>query len=35
LLKEAIDNNQLSGEHHQGYWQDIGTPERLEKANNT
>ncbi len=34
LLKEAISTNQLSGEHYQGYWQDIGTPERLEKADN-
>jgi MurNAc alpha-1-phosphate uridylyltransferase len=34
LLKEALASNQLSGEHYQGYWQDIGTPERLELANN-
>ena len=33
LLKEAISNNQLSGEHHNDYWQDVGTPERLELAN--
>lgn len=33
LLTEAIANNQLSGEHFDGYWQDIGTPHRLEKAN--
>ncbi|CAC9530068.1 Glucose-1-phosphate thymidylyltransferase (EC 2.7.7.24) [uncultured Gammaproteobacteria bacterium] len=34
LLVDAIARNQLSGEHYQGYWQDIGTPERLELANN-
>ncbi|SMN02448.1 Glucose-1-phosphate thymidylyltransferase [uncultured Candidatus Thioglobus sp.] len=33
LLKEAIDTQQLTAEHYQGYWQDIGTPERLELAN--
>ncbi|CAC9615713.1 Glucose-1-phosphate thymidylyltransferase [Bathymodiolus brooksi thiotrophic gill symbiont] len=33
LLKEAIDNQQLTGEHHSGYWQDIGTPKRLELIN--
>lgn len=35
LLKEAIFNNQLSGEHYTGYWQDVGTPERLDQANNS
>ena len=35
LLKEAIANGQLSGEHYDGYWQDVGTPERLELANNS
>ena len=35
ILKEAITNSQLSGEYYQGYWQDIGTPERLELANNS
>ena len=35
LLTEAIANNQLSGEHYTGYWQDIGTPERLKLTNNT
>ncbi|ALE51840.1 mannose-1-phosphate guanylyltransferase [Candidatus Thioglobus autotrophicus] len=34
LLKEALATNQLSGEYYQGYWQDVGTPERLELANN-
>ena len=35
LLKEAIANGQLSGEHHNDYWQDVGTPERLKQANNS
>ena len=35
LLKEAINNNQLSGEYYSGYWQDVGTPERLNQANNS
>jgi N-acetyl-alpha-D-muramate 1-phosphate uridylyltransferase len=29
LLHAAIRNNQLSGEHFRGRWEDIGTPERL------
>ncbi|SMN11581.1 Glucose-1-phosphate thymidylyltransferase [uncultured Candidatus Thioglobus sp.] len=33
LFKEAIDAQRLTAEHYQGYWQDIGTPERLELAN--
>ncbi|SMN15103.1 Glucose-1-phosphate thymidylyltransferase [uncultured Candidatus Thioglobus sp.] len=33
LLKEAMDNNQLTGEHYQGIWHDVGTPERLEIVN--
>jgi MurNAc alpha-1-phosphate uridylyltransferase len=33
ILKEAIANGKLSGEHYDGYWQDVGTPERLELAN--
>ncbi len=33
LLTEAISNAQLSGEYYTGYWQDVGTPERLELAN--
>ena len=35
ILKEAIANGKLSGEHYDGYWQDVGTPERLELANNS
>lgn len=33
LLKIAIKQGQLSAEYHSGYWQDVGTPERLEKIN--
>lgn len=29
LLREAIDDHQVSGEHHTGPWVDVGTPERL------
>ncbi|CAC9455804.1 N-acetylmuramate alpha-1-phosphate uridylyltransferase MurU [bacterium endosymbiont of Bathymodiolus sp. 5 South] len=35
LFKEAINNKQLTGEHYLGYWQDIGTPERLRVVNNS
>ena len=30
VLRDAIRVGTLSGEHHQGEWVDIGTPERLE-----
>ncbi|BBB24176.1 nucleotidyl transferase [Isorropodon fossajaponicum endosymbiont JTNG4] len=33
VLKAAIAKNQISAEYYTGYWQDIGTPERLELAN--
>ncbi len=29
LLREAMAERQVSGEHHRGQWFDIGTPERL------
>ena len=35
LLKEAMVNNQLTGEYYDGAWQDVGTPERLNQANNS
>lgn len=35
LLTEAMTNTQLSGEYYSGYWQDVGTPERLNQANNS
>ena len=31
LLREAMDNNKVSGESYTGDWRDIGTPERLEE----
>ncbi len=35
LLKMAISRGKLSGEHHAGYWQDVGTPQRLKLLNNS
>lgn len=29
LLKQAMTQNQVSGQHYSGIWHDIGTPERL------
>jgi len=29
LLNKAMESNQVKGEHYQGHWYDIGTPERL------
>jgi len=31
LLREAMHNRDISGEHHTGQWFDIGTPERLQE----
>jgi MurNAc alpha-1-phosphate uridylyltransferase len=33
LLRQAMDNGQVSGEHYTGSWFDIGTPERLDAIN--
>ncbi|MGB1010278.1 MAG: N-acetylmuramate alpha-1-phosphate uridylyltransferase MurU [Thiolinea sp.] len=33
LLREAMQNNRVSGEYYSGDWQDIGTPERLASLN--
>jgi len=35
VLRTAIQQNHLQGTLHQGEWQDIGTPERLSKLNQT
>jgi MurNAc alpha-1-phosphate uridylyltransferase len=29
LLRDAMAQGRVGGEHHRGYWLDIGTPERL------
>lgn len=31
IMREAMQDKLISGEHHRGEWQDIGTPERLAK----
>ncbi|MGE8232924.1 MAG: nucleotidyltransferase family protein, partial [Stenotrophomonas sp.] len=31
LLRAAMANNSISGQHHQGRWTDVGTPERLQQ----
>lgn len=33
LLRHAMRENQISGEHHTGRWADVGTPQRLEELN--
>ena len=33
LLQEAMQNDQVSGEVHEGMWIDVGTPERLQEVN--
>ena len=33
ILRQAIAQGQISGEYYQGFWADIGTPERLEEIN--
>lgn len=33
LLRAAIDQQKVSGEHYRGQWFDVGTPERLAAAN--
>ncbi len=34
LLRQAIDKQQVSGQKFEGFWSDIGTPERLAILNN-
>lgn len=31
LLRQAMSENRASGQHHTGFWMDIGTPERLQE----
>ncbi|MBI3900433.1 MAG: nucleotidyltransferase family protein [Gammaproteobacteria bacterium] len=31
LLRQAMKNGHVSGEHHSGYWLDVGTPTRLQE----
>jgi len=31
LLREQIVQNNISGEHHAGFWIDVGTPQRLQQ----
>ncbi len=34
LLRKAMQTHQVSGEHHRGFWLDVGTPERLHYLEN-
>ena len=34
LLRQAMKAQQVSGEHHRGFWLDVGTPERLNYLEN-
>lgn len=34
ILRRAINNAQLTGQIHQGYWSDVGTPARLQTLEN-
>ena len=33
LLKQSAKDNTLSGQYFNGYWSDVGTPERLQEVN--
>jgi len=33
LLRQAIEQKQISGQHYAGNWVDVGTPERLDSLN--
>jgi len=35
LLRTAMQTNQVTGEHYQGKWTDVGTPDRLSDIQNT
>jgi MurNAc alpha-1-phosphate uridylyltransferase len=32
LLRDAMRSGRVSGENYNGYWRDIGTPERLQEV---
>lgn len=32
LLRQAMDEGRVRGEHHRGLWLDVGTPQRLQEA---
>ena len=34
LLKQSAKDNTLGGQYFDGYWNDVGTPERLQEINN-
>ena len=34
LLKQSAKDNNLGGQYFDGYWNDVGTPERLQEINN-
>ena len=34
VLRRAISNRQLTGQIHEGYWSDVGTPARLQELEN-
>ncbi len=34
LLRQAMSENRVSGEYFEGFWMDIGTPERLQTLHN-
>jgi MurNAc alpha-1-phosphate uridylyltransferase len=34
LLRQAVGNNQVSGQQHTGKWDNVGTPLDLERVNN-
>ena len=34
LLRHAMAENKVSGQHYAGFWMDIGTPERLQELDN-
>lgn len=35
MLRKGISAQKITGQHHQGAWTDVGTPQRLERLNQT